>query len=114
MRQYVLTIYQPDGAPPEPETLEPIMRDLAAVEEELRAADAWVFSGGLAPAGEARVVRMRGGEVLATDGPYTEGKEHIGGFTIIRAPDLDAALAWGRRMAAALRLLPVEVREFQG
>jgi hypothetical protein len=114
MRQYVLTIYQPDGAPPEPETLEPIMRDLAAVEEELRAAGAWVFSGRLVPAGEARVVRMRGGEVLATDGPYTEGKEHIGGFTIIRAPDLDTALAWGRRMAAALRLLPVEVREFQG
>jgi hypothetical protein len=59
------------------------------------------------------VVRVSGGEVLVTDGPFTEGKEHIGGFTIIRAPDLDAALAWGRKLARATTL-PIEVRPFQG
>jgi hypothetical protein len=59
------------------------------------------------------VVRVEDGEVLTIDGPFTEGKEHLGGFTIIRAPDLDAALAWGRRLAEATTL-PVEVRPFQG
>ncbi|TDD33852.1 hypothetical protein E1286_41650 [Nonomuraea terrae] len=114
MKQYVLTIYQPDGPPPGPEVLEPIARDLAALEEELRAAGAWVFSGALLPPGQAAVVRVRGGDLLTVDGPYTEGKEHIGGFTVIRAPDRDAALAWAAKLAKAVRLLPIEVREFHG
>jgi hypothetical protein len=59
------------------------------------------------------VLRPGGGEVLITDGPYTEGKEHLGGFTIVEAPDLDAALEWGRRVAVA-STLPVEVRPFAG
>ena len=67
----------------------------------MRAAGAWVFSGGLHPASTATVVRDRDGDALLTDGPFTEGKEHLGGFTIINAPDLDAALAWGARMARA-------------
>ncbi|GAA2845329.1 YciI family protein [Nonomuraea rubra] len=114
MQRYVLTIYQPDGEPPGPEVLEPIMRDLDALGDEMRAAGAWLFSGGLRPPGEAVVLDPRGGgEVLTTDGPYTEGKEHIGGFTVIQAPDRDAALAWGRKMAAA-STLPIEVREFWG
>ncbi|MEV0993591.1 YciI family protein [Nonomuraea sp. NPDC050202] len=113
MQRYVLTIYQPDGEPPGPEILEPIMRDLGALEEEMKAAGAWLFSGGLRPPGEAAVLRPRGGEVLTMDGPYTEGKEHIGGFTVIQAPGRDAALDWGRRLAAA-STLPIEVREFWG
>jgi hypothetical protein len=114
MKRYLLSIYQPDGPPPAPEVLEPIMRDLTAVEEEMKAAGVWVFSGGLHDPGTATVLRPRDGELLITDGPYVEGKEHIGGFAIIKAPDLDAALEWARKYAAALALLPVEVRPFQG
>ncbi|MEV0379687.1 YciI family protein [Nonomuraea sp. NPDC050643] len=114
MKQYVLTMYQPDGEPPGPEVLGPVMERLNALETEMKAAGVWVFSRALQPAGQAVVVRLRDGEVLSTDGPYTEGKEHIGGFTIIEAADRDAALAWARKMAAAVALLPVEVREFQG
>ena len=89
------------------------MRDLEAVRQELKAAGAWVFSGGLHSPSTATVVRLKDGDVLMTDGPFLEGKEHIGGFTIIKAPDLDAALEWGRKLARAVALLPVEVRPFQ-
>ena len=109
MKQYLLSIYQPDGDPPPPEILEPIMRDVNAVDAELKAAGAWVFTGGLHPPDTATVLRAADGDVLVTDGPFAEGKEHIGGFWIIRAPDLDAALGWARKAAAACRL-PVEVR----
>jgi hypothetical protein len=114
MKQYLLSMYQPDGDPPPPEVLDPIMRDLYAVEDEMKAAGAWVFSGALHAPGTATVLRHQEGDVLTTDGPYVEGKEHIGGFTIIKAPDLDAALEWGRKYARAVALLPVEVRPFQG
>jgi hypothetical protein len=114
MKQYLLSIYQPDGPTPPPEVLEPVMRRLGALQEELKAAGAWVFSGGLHEPGTATVLRHKDDEVLMTDGPFTEGKEHLGGFTIIQAPDLDAALEWGRKMASAVGLLPVEVRPFQG
>jgi hypothetical protein len=70
-----------------------------------------VFSGGLAPASSSTVVRAADGDVVMTDGPYVEGKEHVGGFTILAAPDLDAALAWAEKYAAATTL-PVEVRPF--
>ncbi len=109
MKQYLLSIYQPDGDPPPPEVLEPIMRDVDAVDAELRAAGAWVFSGGLHPPDTATVLRASDGDMLITDGPFAEGKEHIGGFWIIRAADLDEALAWARKATAACRL-PVEVR----
>jgi hypothetical protein len=112
MRQYLLSVYQPDGPAPPPEELERISADLDALNHELREAGAWVFAGGLHPPSTATVVRVTDGEVLWTDGPFTEGKEHIGGFTIVRAPDLDAALAWGRRLAEATTL-PIEVRPFQ-
>lgn len=88
------------------------MRDLEAVNAELRAAGAWVFAGGLHPPSTATVVRLKDDEVLTTDGPYIEGKEHIGGFTVIQAPDLDAALEWGRKFARAITL-PIEVRPLQ-
>jgi hypothetical protein len=114
MQQYLLSVYQPDGPPPPPEVLEPIMRDLEALNTEMRAAGAWVFTAGLHPPSTATVLRATDGDVLITDGPYAEGKEHLGGFTVIQAPDLDAALAWGRRMAEIIRLLPIEVRPMQG
>jgi hypothetical protein len=114
MKQYLLSMYQPEGDPPPPEVLEPIMRNLAALEAEMKAAGAWVFSGGLHAPSTATVLQVQEGEVLITDGPYAEGKEHIGGFTIIKAPDLDHALDWARRYAQAVALLPVEVRPFQG
>jgi hypothetical protein len=112
MKQYLLSIYQPDGEAPAPEVLEPIMRDLEAVRQELKAAGAWVFSGGLHSPSTATVVRLQDGDVVTTDGPFIEGKEHIGGFTIIKAPDLDSALEWGRKLTRA-STLPVEVRPFQ-
>jgi hypothetical protein len=114
MKHYLLSIQQPDGGPPPPEFLEPIMRDVGTVNDELKAAGAWVFGGGLHQAAEAVVARPEDGEVFTTDGPYTEGKEHVGGLCVIAAPDRDAALEWGRKLAKALKHLPVEVREFIG
>jgi hypothetical protein len=78
----------------------------------MQAAGVWVFAGGLHDASTATVLRAGDGNVLVTDGPYIEGKEHLGGFTVVAAPDLDAALAWGRRYAE-LTGLPIEVRPFQ-
>ena len=112
MTQYLLSVYQPDGPPPPEVDLPQIMRDIASVHEEMRAGGAWVFAGGLYPPSTATVLRPAGGEVLITDGPFTEGKEHIGGFTIIEASDLDSALEWGRKLARAVTL-PIEVRPFQ-
>ena len=112
MKQYLLTIQQPDGPPPPPEILGEIMKDVGALIGEMKAAGAWVFNGGLHPPSTATVIRPKDGELLITDGPYTEGKEHIGGLVIIRAPDLDAALAWGAKAARAITL-PIEVRPFQ-
>jgi len=109
MPQYLLSVYQPDGDPPPPEVLGPIMRDVGAIRDEMKSAGAWVFTAGLLPASSATVVRSKAGKVLTTDGPFVEGKEHIGGFTIINAPDLDAALEWGRKLARATTL-PIEVR----
>jgi hypothetical protein len=114
MPQYLLSIYQPDGDPPPPEVLEPIMRDLNAVNREMQEAGAWVFAAGLHAPSTATVLRVRDGDVLMTDGPFVEGKEHLGGFTIIRAPDLDAALEWGRKVAAVLSPLAIEVRPMHG
>jgi hypothetical protein len=113
MKLYLLSIYQPDGDPPPPETLAKIMKEVDAMNRELKASNSWVFAGGLHPPDTATVVRARGGDVLLTDGPFVEGKEHLGGFTVIKAADLDAALRWGRRLAEATTL-PIEVRPFQG
>jgi hypothetical protein len=113
VKTYLVSVYQPDGPPPAAEFLEPIMRDLAALNQELVDAGAFVFTAGLCPPSTATVIRANGGEVLMTDGPFTEGKEHLGGFTVIKAPDLDAALEWGAKMSRATTL-PVEVRPFQG
>jgi hypothetical protein len=87
-------------------------QDVNTVNDELQAAGAWVFGGGLHPANTATVVRVADGEVLTTDGPFIEGKEHIGGFWVIKAADLDAALAWAAKATTACQA-PVEVRPFQ-
>jgi hypothetical protein len=97
MKQYLLSIYQPD-APPPPDVMarmDQIMADVNALVQEAKAAGAWVFNGALHAPSTATVVRIQHGDTLITDGPYAEGKEHIGGFLIVKAPDLDAALAWG-------------------
>jgi hypothetical protein len=111
--QYLLSVYQPDGDPPPPDVLAPIMAGLAKWRDDLKAAGAWVFNVGLHPASTATVVRVSGGETLTTDGPFTEAKEHIGGFTIVRLPDLDAALAAAATVANVTGL-PVEVRPLHG
>jgi hypothetical protein len=118
MTYYALSIYQPDGDPPPPELLEPVMRTMTAMIQEAKAAGVWVFNGGLHAPTAATVVRLKEGEMITTDGPYIEGKEHIGGFMVVNVPDLDAALHWAGRMARGLVLpgmksgLPIEVRPF--
>jgi hypothetical protein len=113
MKRYLLTIYQPDGDPPAPEIMEKVMREIDVLIRDAKAAGAWLFNEGLHAPSTATVVRLQDGEVLMTDGPYTEGKEHVGGILIIKAPDLDSALEWGRRAAKATTL-PIEVRPFHG
>ena len=107
MPQYLLSIIQPTGQVPPPEVLEPVMRDVAALNEEMRAAGVWVFAAGLHQPESSTVVRPDG---LVTDGLYAEGAEFIGGFDVIRAENLDEALAWAGKLARVLGGLPVEVR----
>ena len=113
MKMYLLSVIQPDGPPPQAEVLAPVIRNLETLNAELKAKGRWVFAGGLHAADTATVVRVKDGDVMMTDGPFVEGKEHIGGFTIIEAPDLDAALEWARKVAQATTL-PIEVRPFMG
>jgi len=112
MKQYLLSIQQPDGPIPAPEFLDKVMRDVDDLIRDMKAAGAWVFNGGLHAPSTATVLRLQDGEVLTTDGPFAEGKEHVGGLMIIKAPDLDAALEWGRKTACAIPL-PIELRPFQ-
>jgi hypothetical protein len=111
MKDYLLTIQQPDGPPPASAQMESIMRDVTALDREMHDAGVWVFSGGLTPPSTATVVRARADDIEMTDGPYAEGKEHVGGLAIIRVADLDAALEWAGKLARATTL-PVEVRPF--
>jgi hypothetical protein len=112
MKHYLLGIYQPEGGTLPPEELERVMRDIDALNQDIKDAGGWVFAGGLHHPSTATVLRAQGDEVVMTDGPFAEGKEFLGGFTIVRAPDLDAALEWGRRLAR-ITTLPIEVRPFQ-
>jgi hypothetical protein len=112
MTQYLLSIYQPEAGTPPPDVLNKVMQDVDAYIKETKTARAWVFNGGLHPPSTATVLRFKDGDVLTTDGPYVEGKEHIGGFVIVKAPDLDGALEWGRKLARIITL-PIEVRPFQ-
>jgi len=112
MKKYLLSVCYPAGSKqPGPAALEKIMRDVGVVQQEMQAAGAWVFGGGLDASIAARVVRHKGGKLATTDGPFIESKELIGGITIVQAPDLDAALEWGRKLARATTT-PIEVRAF--
>jgi len=113
MKQYLLSVHSVEGQdPPSPEAMEKAYKDVNAFNSELQAEGAWVFAGGLHPPGTATVVRVLDGDVLTTDGPFAETKEQLGGFWIVKAPDLDAALAWAAKGSKACGG-PVEVRPFQ-
>src|SRR5579863_3982734 len=113
MSQYLLAVHMVEGEPPRSdEDTQKAYRDVDAFNAEVKAAGAWVFAGGLHPPTMATVVRSQGGKVLTTDGPFAETKEQLGGFWVVDAPDLDAALAWAAKGSAAC-MGPVEVRPFQ-
>ena len=112
MATYLMSIQQPDGPMPEPEFLARVAAGLRELNERIKAQNGWVFTGGLHPPSSATVVRVHDGEALVIDGPYVEGKEHVGGIWIVDAPDLDVVLDWARAAAAATTL-PIEVRPFQ-
>lgn len=114
MTTYLLSVHMVEGAeaPPEDE-MQAAFKAVDAFNAKLQAQGAWVFAGGLHPVDTATVVdASTGAEVVTTDGPFAEAKEHIGGFWVIRAADLDAALALAAEASAACRN-PVEVRPFQ-
>lgn len=111
MTQYLVAIHHPDDYDPSLED-EAMDRDIDSLNDEMKAAGVRVFVGGLQPASRAKSLRAQpNGEVLITEGPYLEAKEHVGGFWVLEAADLDEALAWGRKAAIACRA-SVEVRPF--
>lgn len=111
MAQFLVAIHLPDDFDPSVQD-EAMVRDIDVLNEEMEAAGARIFAGGLTPASGAKSLRTQpGGKVLITDGPYLEAKEHVGGFWILEAADLEEALAWGRKAVVACRA-PVEVRPF--
>lgn len=113
MPQYLLSVHMVEGQePPSEEVVQQMYEDVDALNDDLKEAGVWVFAGGLHPPETATVVEERDGDVLMTDGPFAETKEHIGGFWIIETQDLDAALAWASKATVACRA-PVEVRPFQ-
>src|SRR2546429_5417006 len=113
MKKYMLTVHDVEEPPMQaPEVTQKMYADVEVFTDEWRSAGVWVFAGGLHPPSTATVVKVQGGDVLTTDGPFAEGKEHIGGFWVIKAPDLDAALEWGRKATRACQV-PIEVRPFQ-
>jgi hypothetical protein len=113
MKQYMLSVTMVEDEPPRPpDEMQRAFEQVDRLNAELQAAGTWVFAGGLLPASMATVVREEGGDVFVTDGPFTESKEHIGGFWIIEVDDLDAALAWAAKATKACGA-PVEVRPFQ-
>lgn len=113
MKKYLLSVHSVEGtAPPSAEAMMRIYRQVDDFNGEIRNAGAWVFAGGLHPPSTATVVQIKDGDLLMTDGPFAEGKEHIGGFWVIKATDLDAALDWAAKATRACEG-PVEVRPFQ-
>jgi hypothetical protein len=115
MAQYLLSVHSVDCEVRDPmadEEMRLFMQRVGALEEEMKSAGAWLFGGALHEADTATVVRVSDGEVLTTDGPFAESKEHLGGFYIIEAEDLDAAVVWASKTTAAVSK-PIEVRPFR-
>ncbi|MEV8510942.1 YciI family protein [Dactylosporangium sp. NPDC051484] len=113
MKQYLLSVVEPStGEPPTAEEMERITARVEELDRAVKEAGVWVFNGGLHQPGTATTLRPKGDDVLITDGPYAEGKEHLGGFMVLRCEDLDEALEWARRAVAATTL-PIEVRPFR-
>jgi hypothetical protein len=116
MTHYLLSVHTVEGEVREPTTqeeMEQSFKQMSALEDEMKSTGTWVFSGRLNDPDTATVVRMSGPEVVTTDGPFTESKEHLGGFYIIEAGDLDAALGWAAKVTAAVGK-PIEVWPFAG
>ncbi len=113
MSRYLLSVHTVEGEAREqtPEEMQLFMERVHALEAEMRAADAFVFTGGLHGADQARVVHRTDSNTVVTDGPFAETKEHIGGFYVINAVDLDAAVAWAAKVVDAIQR-PIEVRQF--
>lgn len=113
MTQYLLSVHHAEGdVLPEGEEMQRMFDDVGRFNEKLRREGAWVFAGGLMPVESATTVDATGDEVMVVDGPFAESKEYLGGFWIIEAPDLDAALRWATEGSAACAG-KVEVRPFQ-
>ncbi len=117
MPTYLLSVYGDEAEfarrEADPAFIAELYADVEKFNQRVRDAGAWVFAGGLYPTSSATVVRAsQDADVITTDGPYIEAKEHLGGFWILKAADLDAALAWARDGSAACQG-PVEVRPFQ-
>ena len=116
MSQYLLSTYAVEGAvpgaPTTPEEMQAFMQRVVALEDDMEASGTFVFGGALHDPEAATVVCMGDGDLVMTDGPFVEAKEHIAGFYIINADDLDAALAWARRVVDAINH-PIEVRPFR-
>jgi hypothetical protein len=115
MTKYLLSVHSVAGevgVPMTDEEMQQSWKQIQVLNEELKSAGAWVFGGALHEPDTATVVRISDGEVLTTDGPFAESKEHLGGFYIIEADDLDAALTWASKTTAAV-MKPIEVRPFR-
>jgi hypothetical protein len=115
MAKYLLSVHSVEGEVPEPMTDEEMTQSykrVMAFQDEMKSAGAWVFGGRLTAPDTATVVSRAEGEMLTTDGPFAEAREHLGGFYIIEAEDLDSALAWASRVVELIGQ-PIEVRPFQ-
>jgi hypothetical protein len=113
MKQYLLSVHMIEGMePPSDEEMQQAYKRVDELNQVMVDSGAWVFAGGLFPADTASVVQVKDGEIVTTDGPFAESKEQLGGFWVLKADDLDAALAWAEKATVACGG-PVEVRPFQ-
>jgi hypothetical protein len=116
MSQYLLSTYvvegEAPGTPRTPEEMQTLLKRVVALEDEMEASGTFVFGGALHDPDAATVLRSGDGDVVVMDGPFVEAKEHIAGFYIINADDLDAALEWARKVVEAIGH-PIEIRPFR-
>ena len=114
MTRYMLSVHSGPGEvrePPSAEEMQHSWQKIGTLESEMKSKGAWVSSGRLHEPDTASVVRVTNGEILTTDGPFVEAREHLGGFYIINADDLDAALSWAAQVNRCIGE-PIEVRPF--